>query len=139
MSLRTRLAPIRPSPTMPSCLVSVAAIVSSLVLALCGALARIRIPRQPRLMPVADPADEIACFLRPPCPLRVLPHRRWLAQQRLDHPPGLLHAVLAGEQVVVSGHGVPQQPLVGFQERAELLGEQHVEMHGLPRPLPAPP
>ncbi len=52
---------------------------------------------------------------------------RWLLQQRLEDPPGLLDAILTGEARAVPTHRVEQQHLVGGGGLPALLGELHVE------------
>ena len=44
-----------------------------------------------------------------------------VVQQRLHDPPGLFDAVLAGEQLVITGQRGVQQPLVGQQRLAEVM------------------
>ena len=60
-------------------------------------------------------------------PLRVGVDRRRRVEQRLQDPPGLLDAVLAGEARAVAVHRGVQQHLVGRRALPALLGELHVE------------
>ena len=63
-----------------------------------------------------------AC-LRPPAAALVRQDRSCAVQHGIDHRPGGLDRVLAGEQRAVAGHRVAQQPLVG-RFLAGLLIEQ---------------
>src|SRR5487761_1105399 len=121
ISLRTRFAPIRPSPTMPSCiglLVGIAVV----------SFGRLREPWQvPGRMPVA----EALCFGRPPRPLRVGNRLDGVQplHQGLQDPPGFLDDVLAGEQGMVAYQRIVDEPLVRLRRLAQCGGERQVQVH----------
>ena len=58
--------------------------------------------------------DEAVGFGWPPRSRLVDDHRRGMVEDWLDHPPGLLHRVLAGEAPGVARDGVVEEPFVGI-------------------------
>ena len=56
-------------------------------------------------------------------------------EQRLHDGPGLLDAVLAGEELAVAGQRGVRQPLVRFGRLAQLTGERGVQVDRAPGPF----
>src|SRR5579884_75418 len=101
---RTMFAPIRPSPTMPSC-IGLLVVMVALLVVVSGRRPR----REPRLVPGRVPADQVGRAGRAPRSPRVgggpgaAGH---VVEQRLEDPPGFLDGVLPGEPRVVAGQRV---------------------------------
>src|SRR5262249_33849996 len=55
-----------------------------------------------------------------------------VVEQRLHDAPGLLDAVLPGEELMVAGQPGVQQPLVRFRGLAQLAGERGVQVDRAP-------
>src|SRR5436189_1685059 len=86
---------------------------------------------QPGLVPRPVSGNQLLRLPRPPRALRVLVHWRRRVQQRLEDPPRLLDAVLAGEPGAVADHRRLQQDLVRGRPLPALLAEFHVEVDAL--------
>src|SRR5215211_2424908 len=82
----------------------------------------------PWAAPAAVAGDQLVGGVRPPAPLGVGAHRRRRVEQRLEDPPGLLDAVLAGEAGAVALHSGVQQHLIRGRPLTSFLGELHVEV-----------
>src|SRR5436189_5424386 len=91
---------------------------------------------QPGLVPRPVSGNQLLRLPRPPRALRVLVHWRRRVQQRLEDPPRLLDAVLAGEPGAVADHRRLQQDLVRGRPLLALLAEFHVEVDGFRLDVP---
>ena len=78
------------------------------------------------VVPTAVRSDDRVSLFRPPTAALVGASPVVRFKDRLDHRPGGLDRVLAGEERSIAGHGVAQKPLVGrflsrlFFEQVEL-------------------
>ena len=78
---------------------------------------------------------QLAGLDRTPGPSLVGVHQAQLVQGWLDHAPGVLHTVLAGEATVVTVQGVVQEALTGFLSLTERIVEVDIEIDRLGREL----
>src|SRR6185312_6932000 len=119
---RAMLAPIRPRPIIPSCIVS-----------LVSLLFRGRAVRQPRLLPSVVTTHQLLRSVGPPGALVVMVDSTRLVQHRLHDSPRLFDGVLAGEQLAISIERGVEQTLVGAYRFAEILRERGVQVNVVPR------
>src|SRR6202044_2354138 len=82
-----------------------------------------RVRLEPGLAPVRVAGQDLVRAARSPGPLGVGLDRRRGVEQRLDDAPGLLDAVLPGEERRLSVDGVSEQALVGLWRGAQLFRE----------------
>src|SRR5260370_11182581 len=111
--------PIRPSPTIPSCIDAGAIAVSSRSaqwnLSPVPLTDPSRVTRwrdQPGREPHFVAPDQLPGFVGPPRAARVGVRGWRVVEQRLQYPPGLLRPFLAREQGALADPRIVQQPLV---------------------------
>src|SRR5690242_15109494 len=88
--------------------------------------------RQPRRLPARMTADQGLRVVGSPGSARVGADVGRVVEQRLHDAPGLLDAVLPGEELMVAGQPGVQQPLVRFRGLAQLAGERGVQVDRAP-------
>jgi hypothetical protein len=87
---------------------------------------------QPRRLPARMTADQGLRVVGSPGSARVEADVGRVVEQRLHDAPGLLDAVLPGEELMVACQRGVQQPLVRFRGLAKLAGERGVQMDRAP-------
>src|SRR6516165_8400436 len=71
-------------------------------------------PRFRRVVPDVFGTSEVVGLRRAPCPRFVVMDRCALVQDRIDHVPGRLDAVLTGKETSIASQGARQESLIGI-------------------------